>query len=187
MLEHNDLKPGVRFMFEGVPYEVIESKFVFKGRGSSTTEAKIRNLLNGKVITKVFHTGDEFEEIEIEKKKVIFLYSKQDKYYFALAENPKERFELSKEILEKKALFLKEKDELTGLFFNDKLINIEMPLRIQLKVVSAPPGIKGGREQPGTKPVVLENGITLQVPLFIKEGDIIEINTETGEYIRRVN
>lgn len=186
MLEHTDLKPRVRIVLDKEPYEVIDANYVFKGRGQSTTQVKLKNLINGKVITKTFHVGDDIEEAEIEREKVKFLYSKNNTFYFCLENDPSKRFELKKEILGFKINFLKQNDIVTGIFFEERLINIEIPLKIQLKVVSAPPGIKGGRETPGTKPVILETGIEIQVPLFIKEGDVIEVNTETGEYVRRI-
>lgn len=186
MLEHTDLKTRVRIVLDGEPYEVLETNYVFKGRGQSTTQAKLKNLITGKVVTKTFHAGDDIEEAEIEREKVKFLYSKGEKFYFCLETDPSKRFELIKSNLGIKANFLKQNDIVNGLFFEEKLINIEMPLKIQLKVISAPPGIRGGREIPGTKSVLLETGIEIQVPLFIKEGDIIEINTETGEYVRRI-
>lgn len=186
MLEHTDLKSKMRIVLNGEPYEVLETEYVFKGRGQSTTQAKLKNLITGKVITKTFHAGDEIEEAEIEREKVKFLYSKKDNFYFCLEKDPTKRFEINREILGIKANFLKQNDIVTGIFFEEKLINIEMPLKIQLKVISAPPGIKGNRETPGTKTVVLETGAEIQAPLFIKENDIIEINTETGEYVRRI-
>ena len=183
MLKHSDLKPKVKFILEGEPWEVIDSTFIFKGRGSSTIQVKIKNLINGKVVTKTFHQNDEFEEAEIERKKVKFLYSKNKKYYFQLDDK---NFEINESILGNKALFIKKGDEVQGIFFEDKLIGIELPLKITFKVISAPPGLRGGREQPGTKPVTIETGAIINVPLFVKEGDIVEINTETGEYERRV-
>ena len=186
MLEHTDLKPRLRIILDGEPYEVIDTEYVFKGRGQSTTQAKLRNLITGKVITRTFHAGDDIEEAEIERDRIKFLYSKGDRFYFCLENDSSKRFELKKDVLGVKGNFLKKNDIVTGIFFEEKLINIEMPLKIQLKVVSAPPGIKGGRETPGTKPIVLETGAEIQAPLFIKEGDIIEINTETGEYVRRI-
>ena len=187
MLEHTDLKSKVRIVLNEEPYEVIETNYVFKGRGQSTTQAKLKNLITGKVITKTFHAGDNIEEAEIEKETVKFLYSKDNKFYFCLEEDPSKKLELPKNTLGIKANFLKQNEVVTGIFFKEKLINIEMPLKIQLKVISAPPGIKGGRETPGTKPVILETNTEIQAPLFIKEGDIIEINTETGEYVRRIS
>ena len=183
MLKHSDLKPKVKFILDGEPWEVIDSSFIFKGRGSSTVQAKIKNLINGKVVTKTFHQNDEFEEAEIERGKVRFLYSKNKKYYFQLDDK---NFEIDESILGKKALFIKKGDEVQGIFFEDKLIGIELPLKMTFKVISAPPGLRGGREQPGTKPVTIETGAIINVPLFVKEGDIIEINTETGEYVRRL-
>jgi elongation factor P len=183
MLKHSDLKPKVKFILEGEPWEVIDSTFIFKGRGSSTVQVKIKNLINGKVITKTFHQNDEFEPAEIEREKVKFLYSKNKKYHFQL---DGKNFEIDESILGKKALFIKKGDEVQGIFFEDKLIGIELPLKMTFKVISAPPGIRGGREQPGTKPVTIETGAIINVPLFVEEGDIIEINTETGEYVRRL-
>lgn len=186
MLEHTDLKPRLRIVLDGEPYEIIDTSYVFKGRGKSTTQAKLKNLINGKVITKTFHAGDEIEEAELERQKVRFLYSKNNIFYFYSEDNPSKRFELKKDILGAKTNFLKKNDSIIGIFFAEKLINIDMPLKMQLKVISAPPGIKGGRETPGTKPVILETGVEIQAPLFIQEADIIEVNTETGEYVRRI-
>jgi elongation factor P len=183
MLKHSDLKPKVKFILNGEPWEVIDSTFIFKGRGSSTLQAKIKNLINGKVVTKTFHQNDKFEEAEIEKEKVRFLYSKNKKYYFQLNEKI---FEIDESVLGNKALFIKKGDEVQGIFFEDRLIGIELPLKIQFKVISSPPGLRRGREQPGTKPVTIETGAIINVPLFINEGDIIEINTETGEYVKRL-
>lgn len=187
MLKHTDLKRGIKFLLDGKPYEVLESEFVFKGRGSSTVKAKIRNLLSGEIVTRTFHAGEKFEEIETEKLELEFLYSKKDEYFFREKENPSKIYSLKSENLGNKALFLKKGLEVIGYIFEDKLLNIELPLKMVFKVISAPPGIKGGREQPGTKPVTIETGAVIQAPIFIKEGDLIEINTEKAEYVKRVN
>ncbi len=186
MLSHNDLKKQAKFIFNGQPYEVLESSFLFKGRGSSVTQTKIKNLITGNVISKNFHPGDQFEEALIEKIKAKFLYSHRDKYFFCLAENPSNRFELPKEIIEESISFLKPNEIIEGIKFEDKIINISLPVKVQLKVVEAPPGIKGDRAQGGTKTVVLETGAQINVPLFIETGDIVEINTEKKEYVRRI-
>jgi len=183
MLKHSDLKPRVKFILDGEPWEVIDSTFIFKGRGSSTVQAKIKNLINNKVVTKTFHQNDEFEEAEIEREKIKFLYSKNKKYYFQLDD---ENFEIDENALGIKAFFIKKGEDVQGILFENKLIGIELPLKMTFKVISAPPGLRGGREQPGTKPVTIETGATVNVPLFVKEGDIIEIKTENGEYVRRI-
>jgi elongation factor P len=186
MLEHNDLKRGVRFLLDGEPYEVIDSTFIFKGRGSSTVQAKIKNLINGKVVTKTFHQDDEFEELETKKVDLEFIYSKDNKYFFKEINNPSKRYFLDDKILLNRKNFLKPGMKVTGYFYEEKLLNINLPIKMIFKVTEASIGLRGGREQAGTKPVTIETGAIINVPLFIKTGDLIEVNTETGEYVRRV-
>lgn len=186
MLSHTDLKKGVRFILNKEPYEVLESSFVFKGRGSSVVQTKIKNLLNGNVLSRTFHPGEEFEEVEIKKIKVKFLYSHRDRFFFCKENNSPDRFDLPKEVIGDSAIFLKPNEIVEGIQFQGKIVNISLPIKVQLKVKEAPPGVKGDRAQSGNKAVVLETGAAINVPLFIKTGDIIEVNTETGEYVRRI-
>ncbi len=186
MLSHTDLKKSVRFILNEEPYEVISSSFVFKGRGSSIVQTKIKNLITGNTLSKTFHPGDQFEEAEIEKIKVKFLYSHRDKFFFCGEEDSSARFDLPKEVIGESYIFLKPNEIVEGIKFQDKTININLPIKVQLKVKEAPPGVRGDRAQGGNKAVVLETGAELNVPLFIKTGDIIEVNTEKGEYVRRV-
>lgn len=186
MLSHTELKKGVRFVLDGEPYEVVESSFIFKGRGSSTVQAKIRNLITGNVSNRTFHTGEEFKEAEISKLKAKFIYTRREKYYFSEEDNPSHRFELTEAQIGPSAHFLKPEQTVEALKFEGKIINIALPIKIRLKVSESPPGLKGNRAQAGTKQVTLETGAKINTPLFIKEGDIIEVNTETGEYVRRM-
>jgi elongation factor P len=186
MLSHTDLKKGVRFILNGEPCEVLDSSFVFKGRGSSVVQTKIKNLITGNTLSKTFHPGDQFEEAEIEKIRVKFLYSHRDKFFFCKEENPANRFDLPKEVIGDSVIFLKPNEIVEGMQFQDKIINISLPIKVYLKVKEAPPGVKGDRAQGGTKTVVLETGAEINAPLFIKTGDIIEVNTEKREYVRRV-
>lgn len=186
MLSHSDLKKGVQFILNNEPYEVLEAVFLFKGRGSSTVQAKIRNLINGNIIAKTFRPDEEFEEAEVSKTKAKFLYQHRDKFVFCEADNPAERFELSASQIGEPAKFLKPNQVVEGIIFKGQVINISLPIKINLKVTEAPPGVKGDRAQAGTKTVTLETGAKINVPLFVKEGDIIEINTETGQYVRRI-
>lgn len=186
MLNHTDLKRGVRFILDGYPYEVLDSSLVFKGRGSSVVQTKIKNLVNGNVITKTFHTGEEFKEAEITKYKSKFIYSHRGKYFFSKEDNPSSRFSLDEEQIGKICQFLKPNQIVDTLEFRGKIINISLPIKIKLKVKEAAPGLKGDRAQSGTKKITLETGSEINAPLFIREGDIIEINTETGEYVKRV-
>jgi len=114
------------------------------------------------------------------------LYAHRDRYFFSEKENPVNRFDLTTEQIGEPGKFLKPDQIVEGIIFRNKVINISLPIKINLKVIEAPPGIKGGRAEPGTKIVTLETGAKISVPLFIEEGDIIEVNTETGQYVRRV-
>lgn len=186
MLTHNDLKKGVQFLLDNQPYEVLESSSMFKGRGSSVMQTKLKNLITGNTLSRTFHTGDNFKEIEIEKVQVKFLYTHKDKYFFCKKDNPGDRFELLKEVIGDAVKFLKSNEIVEGVKFNDKIINVNLPIKVHLKVKSAPPGVKGDRAQGGNKSIILETGATINVPLFIEESDTLEINTESGEYVRRV-
>lgn len=186
MLSHNDLKKGVEFILDGQPYKVVDSSFVFKGRGSSVVQTKIKNLITGNVISRTFHAADAFKEADIEMINVKFIYSHKDKYVFSEANNPVNRFELPKEVIGNGAVFLKSNEIVSGLRFNGKIINISPPIKVRLRVKEAPPEVKGDRAQGGTKVVALETGAQINVPLFVETGDTIEINTETGEYVKRV-
>ena len=159
---------------------------MFKARGHSVLQTKLKNLITGEVISKTFHPSDSFEETEITKITAKFIYAHRNKFIFSKEDNPSERFELSKGQIGSVIRFLKPDQVVVGIIFKDKVINISLPIKIQLKIKEAPPGIKGDRAQGGNKPVILETGTEINVPLFIKEGDIIEINTEKSEYVRRI-
>ncbi len=186
MLSYFDLRKGVQFVYEGQPYEVLEFQQIYKAQDMVVARTKIRNLINGKVLERTFHQDDKFEEAELEKIEVKFLYSRRGKFCFCELQNPSKRFELEEEQIGEGAKFLKSNQVLSGIKFQDRIINIVLPIKVQLQVTEAPPGVKGERAQAGTKPAILETGATINVPLFIEQGDIIELNTETGEYVRRV-
>jgi|SRR3989338_7491362 len=186
MLTHNDLKKGVRIILEGDPYEVLESNSLKKAQRRPVIQTKIKNLINGNVFERNFQQGDVFEEAELIKLKSKFLYSHRDRYFFCEEDNPSKRFDLSSEQIGEQTKFLKPNQNMEVLVFESKIINILLPIKIQLRVKESPPGVKGDRAQGGNKTVTLETGVQADVPLFVEEGDIIEINTETGEYVRRL-
>ncbi len=186
MLNYSELKKGVEIVLEGQPYEIIEANSLFKGRGSSVLQAKIKNLINGNVLNYTFRPSDTFQEAEILKIEARFLYSYRNKFFFSEKKNPAERFDLTPEQIGKSAQFLKPNQIVEGIEFEGKIINISLPIKVQLKVVEAPPGVKGNRAESGTKQIALETGAKINAPLFIKEGDVVEVNTETAEYVRRI-
>jgi len=186
MISFNELKKGVKIILDGEPYEIIEASFLFKGRGHSVLQTKIKNLITGNLISKTFHPADTFEEAEISKIEAKFLYQHREKFFFCEKENSVNRFDLTVEQIGEQGKFLKLNQIVEGIIFKGKIINITLPIKINLKVIEAPPGIKGGRAEPGTKIVTLETGAKINVPLFIEEGDTVEVNTETGQYVRRI-
>ena len=186
MLSHNDLRKGLKIILNDQPCQVLESSLVFKGRGGSFCQTKIKNLITGNVISKTFHPGDSFEEAEIKKITVKFLYSHRDKFFFCEEKNHSNRFELPEEIIGESIVFLKPSQVIEGIQFREKIINVSLPIKVQLKVIETSPGIKGDRAQGGTKIVKLETNAQINAPLFIKEEDIIEINTEKAEYVKRI-
>lgn len=187
MLSINELKNGVFVVIGGEPFIVLEVKHLHMGRGGSSIQTRIKNLKTGQLFSRNFKPADSFEEAEIEKMKSRFLYENRGVYWFDEASNPKNRFSFKKEELgEEIANFLKPNLEIIALKFQDKIINIELPIKIDFKVVEAPPTIRGDTAQGGNKPVTIETGAKILVPLFIEEGDIIRINTQTGEYVERI-
>ncbi len=187
MLSHNELRKGKVIVLGEDPYEVLQYSHVVKGRGKSVAQTQLRNLRTGGVLQKTFHPGDELEEAVLEKEDVVFAYSNRGKYIFHRENNPADRFELLEEMLGEKKDYLKEKTTVTVYFFDEKIIGVLIPVKINLKVTEAPPGIRGNRADAGTKIVELETGKKINVPLFIKEGDVVEVNTENSEYVRRIN
>jgi elongation factor P len=186
MIDYSQLKKGVKIVLDGEPYEVLESSPLKKAQRRVVIQTKIKSLLDGKVLEKNFHQGDVFEEADLEKIELKFLYSYRDKFFFCLKDNPSQRFFLTSEQIGEKSRFLKTNQIVEGLKFEGKIINILLPIKISLKVIEAPPGVKGNRAEGGSKQITVETGAKINAPLFIKEGDIIEINTEDGSYIRRV-
>ena len=187
MLTHTDLKKGTQFIYENQPWQVMESLHVKMAQRRPVVQTKIKNLINGSVQEKTFQQGDVFQEAELIKKNIKFLYSNKGEYWFCEENNPSKRFSFTENQLGKQAKFFKPNSLVEGIIFNDKIINVLAPIKVQLKVKEAPPGIRGDRAQGGTKAVILESGAEIQVPLFIEEGDVIEINTELGEYVKRAN
>lgn len=196
MLSYTDLTKGTIFVMSGEPYEVLEYAFLRMQQRRPTTQTKLKNLITGKVITQTFQQSDAFAEAEIEKEPAIFIYSSKREYYFHKQSDKSVRFSLKKEILGDKAKFLKTGIECTIYKFfsrggsasggNEKIINFELPVKIDYLVKEAPPSYKGDTAMGGSKSVILENGLTINVPMFINEGDVIRINTQSGEYAERV-
>jgi elongation factor P len=184
MLSLSDVKTGKTIAINNEPYLVIFHQHSKMGRAGAVLRTKIRNLKTGAVVEKTFQGADKIEEAEITKSKAQYLYHEGDNFFF-MDNSSFEQFSLPKSVLRNLTNYLIEGTEATILNFNEAPVNIELPVKMDFKVVEAPPAIKGNTADGGSKKVTLETGIKVNTPLFIKQGDVIRINTETGEYAER--
>ena len=184
MLSYNELKKGTLFIWNDEPYEVMEYNFVRMQQRRPSAQTKIKNLKTGSISTQTFKQSDMFDELVIEKRPATFIYCHRGQCTFSLDKN-KERFVLPEEKLEGKVGYLKPNMPVEARYIEEDLLDIELPIKVELKVTEAPPGIKGNTAQGGLKQVTLESGLKINVPLFINEGDVLRINTETGDYVER--
>ena len=191
MLEYNEIKERKYIVFEDEPYEVLTSHVFRKQQRKPVNAVKMRNLLTGRIVEHSFHVSDKAEEAGIRKHEVKFLYENKGQFWFSEVNDPSKRFELLSEMIGPASKFLRANTIVDTLIFDDgsdegKTIGIKLPIKMDLKVTEAHPAVKGNTAQGGSKMVKLETGVEIQVPMFIKENDVIRVNTETGEYTDRV-
>ena len=184
-LNFTDLKKGTIFQMDGVPYKVIEYTHKMMGRGSSTVSVKIRNLVDGKVMDKTFKGSENIDSADVTSRPVQYLYNGGGQYHFMDTENY-EQFSLSEAQMEDKKNYLNEGANASGQFFDDRLINIELPKNLPLKVTYTEAAVRGDTSTSVTKNATLETGMTIKVPAFIKQGDVVSVDTTTGDYRERV-
>lgn len=185
MLSLTDLKTGVNFLLDNQPHQVLSAQHSKQGRGGAIMRTKIKNLFSGTIIERTFKGNKEFEEAEIEQRKAQFLYKEGANYYF-MDSASFEQFSFSEQQIGQNKNYLKEGLEVEILNFQGQPINLNLPIKINLQVTYTEPGFKGNTQSATFKPATLETGVQIQVPLFIKVGDIIRVDTRTGEYIERV-
>ncbi|MEK7603177.1 MAG: elongation factor P [Patescibacteria group bacterium] len=180
-----DLKKGQVFQLEGIPYKVVEYAQKVMGRGGSIVNVKIKSLIDGKVLEKTFKGNESIEPADVSNKNAQFLYSDAKNYYF-MDEQTYEQFELSLSEYSHLAGFIKDGDTAQAQLFDGRVINIELPKNVPLLVTYAENAVKGDTTSNVMKDAILETGITVKVPAFIKEGDLISVDTTTGAYRERV-
>lgn len=185
MLNLNEIKTGKYIVFNEEPYVVLYHEHSKTGRAGAVLRTKMKNLLSGVVIEKTFQGADKIREADISKSKAQYLYQ-EGKGYFFMDNATFDQFNLSREVLGDMPFYLVEGMEVIILNFNNNPINVEIPVKVKLKVMEAPPGIKGDTVSTGGKIVTLETGLQVSAPLFINEGDEIIVNTEKNEYVSRV-
>lgn len=184
MYQPTDLKKGTVCQIDGQPYRVIDYNQKVMGRGGSIVNVKLKNLINGSVIPKTFKGQDKIERAEVSGKEVQYLYNDGATFFFMDPETF-EQFELASDLVDTAADYLKEGDNLTLQFFGDKVINVELPKNLFLEVTYAEDVVKGDTTSSVLKDAKLETGKVIKVPSFIKTGDIVSVDTATGEYRER--
>ncbi|KKW23350.1 MAG: hypothetical protein UY74_C0068G0004 [Candidatus Kaiserbacteria bacterium GW2011_GWC2_52_8b] len=186
MLNYNDIKPGVAVLVEGEPYVCTWNNIMKKQQRRPVNQTKLRHIIKGNSIEYSFQQSDKLEEAEIEKRPAIFIYERNSEWFFHDVKDKSQRFSVMEDEMDGSGHFLKGNTEVETLWFNEKLFRVKLPIKVELKVTDAPPDVRGNTAQGGSKIVTLETGATLTVPMFVKLGDVIRINTETGEYVERV-
>lgn len=187
MLEYNEITLRKVILVDGQPYEVLDSHVFRKQQRKPVNQTKLRHLITGKVTEMAFHVSEKVEEADLSARDVKFLYANKGEYWFCDPKVPSDRFKLDEQMLGVSIKFVKPNDILSAVIFNEEIIGVKVPIKVELKIKEAAPAVKGNTVSGGTKSVVLETGAVIFVPLFINEGDIIRINTETGEYVERVD
>ena len=184
MYQPTDLKKGTVCQIDGKPYRVVEYSQKVMGRGGSIVNVKLKNLIDGSVIPKTFKGQERIEMAEVSNKTVQYLYNDGSNFFFMDPESF-EQFELPADIVDNASNFLKEGDELTLQFFDGKVINVELPKNLYLEVTYTEDVVKGDMTSSVMKDATMETGLVVKVPAFIKQGDIISVDTSTGEYRER--
>ena len=180
-----ELKPSITIIYNKELYTIIDCEHAKVARGSAFCRVKLKNLKTSQILDCTLRDSDNVERAFIEKRKLQYLYNQGEHYHFLDLETYEDLI-LDRPRIEDKTSWLKDNLELIGLFYENKLIDLELPLALELKVIETTPGFRGDTVKAGTKPAKLETGLTINVPLFINNGDIIKVDTRNKEYLGRV-
>ena len=185
MISTNDFRTGVTVEIDGQPWVVVDFQHVKPGKGSAFVRAKIKNVITGAVLERTFNAGEKLPRAHIERREAQYLYSVDEDFTF-MDVTTYEQTTVSKDTLGDGVLYLKENTNVYIMTYEGRVIGVEIPNFVELKVVDTDPGFKGDTATGGTKPATLEAGAVVKVPLFINIGDVLKVDTRTGEYIERV-
>lgn len=183
-MQTSDFKKGLAVKYNNETYVIVGYQFVNPGKGAAFTRAKMKSVKTGKNVEVTFKSGEEVPEANMENKRCQYLYKDATDYTF-MDNNTYDQFTIPNEMIGEDADFLIDGTEVMVVFVDENPASVQLPTKMDFKVISAPPGEKGDTATGGTKPVVIETGATINAPLFIKEGDVIRVNTEMHEYVER--
>ena len=181
----SDIRKGLKFMMDGAPYTVVEFQFVKPGKGAAFTRTKMKNLLTGAVLERKLRTGERLEEANVEVKTMQYLYRDADSCVF-MDTTTYDQVSIPVATISTAKDFMPENINVEVLFFNDRAVDVTLPNFIEQKIIETEPGFRGDTSSNTTKPAKISTGATIQVPLFIVVGDVIKIDTRTGDYLERV-
>jgi elongation factor P len=179
-----EFKKGLKIQFDGEPYSIVDFQHVKPGKGGAFVRTKLRHMRLGRVIDNTFRAGEKVELVDFEEKRMQYLY-KDDRYHFMDLETY-DQISLSPDEIGDARDFLKENTEVEILFIDASPASVELPNFIELAIVKTDPGIRGDTASGGSKPATLETGAVIQVPLFLNEGDVVKVDTRSGDYLGRV-
>lgn len=185
-LDISDVRLGLILSMDGQPFQVIWSNRMRTAQRKPVMQTKLKNIINGKVIEYSFKFGEKIDEADVTRERASFLYADSAGTHF-MNQETFETVDFDKETTQELEKFLKEEMEVTILRYNAKPVSVDIPIKVELKVTDAPPSITGNSGGSVTKPVTLETGLVVQTPMFIKEGDVLRIDTRSGEYIERAS
>lgn len=186
MYHTTDFRKGLKIEMNGEPYIIVECQHVKPGKGAAMVKTRIKSLISGNVLDINFRSGDKVDEPNLEQREMHYMYAEGDEFHF-MDQKTYEQIMISLAQLGDSAEYLQENIDVKVLFHNDKPIGIDLPIFVLLRVVKTEPGIRGDTASGGSKPAELETGKVVQVPLFINEGEVLKIDTRTGEYVERAN
>lgn len=187
VLSYNEITQKKVIEYNNEPFEVLSSHVFRMQQRKPVNQTKLRNLLSGKVLEISFHQSETVQEADIGTMKAVYLYTNRGESWFAEEGNPKNRFSFPEDAVHDKVRWLKSNAPVEMMTYKEKPATVKIPIKMELKVIEAPPAVKGDTATGGSKQVVLESGATVSTPLFINEGDVLRINTETGEYVERAD
>lgn len=186
MYSTSDFKKGMAIMYQGRPYQIIDCQHHKPGKGAAVVRTKLRDLLTGITVDPTFRSGDKVERPDLEERNGQFLYESEGSYHF-MDPASFEQYEVSPDIIDDKKNYMMENMDVKMLFFEGKIISVDLPNHVVLPIVECDPAVRGDTVSGATKPARLSTGYTCHVPLFVNEGDKIRVDTRTGEYIERAN
>jgi elongation factor P len=187
IIEYSDIVTRKTIIFEGEPYEILDHHIFRKQMRKPVNAVKMRNLISGRTIEHSFQATEKAEEAELETAKVKYLFNNKGEWWFCPENEPSKRFKLEDTLIGDSRKFLKANAIIDVKYFGELPIGVKLPVKIDLEVTEAPPTVRGDTAKGGNKIVTLETGAEIQAPMFIGPGDVIRVNTDTGEYVERVS